>query len=132
MGEIVAFPGFDERVWRRLEADGSELLRGLGFSEASATLILSDWKARVVAAVRSFELPVDQPRKGLTPEVCQHLDGILKSAELQVQQLTENLVAQLFVTVCELWVLRLGDMATEPNLKDRILAIVNSSFSWSA
>jgi hypothetical protein len=133
MGDIVGFPGFDERVWRRLEGDGFELLLGVGFPEASATLILADWKTRVMAAVRSFDLPVRRSGASVTPEVCEHLDAILSATELQVQRLTENLVAQLFVTVCELWVVRLGGSATQSQLKDRILAVVNSSYlSWSA
>jgi hypothetical protein len=133
MSEIVAFPGFDERVWRRLEADGSELFRDRGFSEASATLILADWKERVVAAVSSFELPIHGREQGLAPEAYQHLDRVIKGIELQVQQLTENLVAQLFVTVCELWATRLGGTAPRARLRDRVLEVVISScVEWSA
>jgi hypothetical protein len=132
MGEIVAFPSFDERVWRRLEADGANLLLGFGFSEASAKLVLADWKARVLAAVRSFELPVHGQEYVLDPQMCQHLDRILKPAEIQVQRLTENLIAQLFVTVCELWAIKLGDEAPV-RLRDRIQVGVNSfNFLWTS
>ena len=56
MGEVVQFPGLDERAWREIESGFEEVMLGNGVSREAIEWILSDIRPRLLAATKSTNI----------------------------------------------------------------------------
>jgi hypothetical protein len=100
MGEIIQFPGIDERKWRELEeAFRRELLR-VGAKPAMIDWVLADMKPRVLSAPVSRKFG---PYEALTPGAASAVRQVASDMEEYLHDVATALLGQMLAVELELY-----------------------------
>ena len=103
MGDLVQFPGFDEREWLAMETTLIDQLTALGIPGDQAEWIRSEWKQRMLTAMQSLRRSVQVTTPAAqTPEAIEFATAAVKETERQFHLIIENLARQLLFAVIEL------------------------------
>lgn len=104
MGEVVDFPGFDERTWREMEDAFSAGLRQCGVSADGTRWIITEWKQRMMEALPSLEVHIAVPHPvDVTPRERQIAETVGNAVMSRWRELLQDVVFQLLMVVIDLY-----------------------------
>jgi hypothetical protein len=103
MGDVVDFPGFDERQWLGMQTTLVDELTRLGMALEQAEWISTEWKNRATAAVPSIRISVPVTAlPNMTPEVWEFARASVDAVEKKFKQINGAMLATLLSAVAEL------------------------------
>jgi hypothetical protein len=101
MGEVIQFPGFDERQWLEIETGFRDLMLGHGVSREVIEWILADVKPRVLSAQLSTTISISPDAENPVQEAVTQVSKFMQDA-------TSALILQMLKLEGELYWARFG------------------------
>ncbi len=128
MGEVLEFPGFDERNWRGIEAAVADGLKQCGMPDDGIAWVQSELKRRLLHPLRSTTVSIEVPMPAaLSPFARDLATTIGKKFQEQYRDILDALTGQIIWAVIELYLARLAEPPPSPPRKAQFL-----SFSQAA
>jgi hypothetical protein len=104
MGDIVEFPGFDERAWRAMDDAFRGGLKQCGASDEGTEWILSEWKRRMRLALPSLQFSLDVVCPANATQGERKLAETVGNAVMdRWRDLLQNVAGQLMLAIVDLY-----------------------------
>lgn len=125
MGDVVEFPGFDERQWLGMQTALVDAMTRLGVPLEQAEWISTEWKNRATAAVPSIQksVPVTAP-PNIPPEAWEFARTSVEAVEKTFQQITEAMLMALLTAVVDLSAFHFNKPPPSEKMKAQILTLI--------
>jgi len=125
MGDVVKFPGFDERQWLVWETTIIDGLTGEGVPREQAEWTRSEWKRRMVHAVQSIQASVSVPSSpSVRPDAIEFAQAVAKEVEKHFHQIITRLSWELLLAVSELCAAHFNAPPPPEKAKAQILKLI--------
>jgi hypothetical protein len=105
MGEVVEFPGFDERKWDEIEATFRDYMLGQGMPREAVEWVLADMKPRILAVPnRGTVKLVDLDTSDAVAAI---KEAVLRTVAV-MRETTSAMLGQIFTIEMELYWAKFG------------------------
>ncbi len=125
MGEVVEFPGFDERLWREIQFGFANILKRSSVPEEGVAWILSETRRRVDEAIPSLRTSVSVPALAdASPQQVEAASIAMKATQEYFSALILGLTGQLVVALCELYMSQSNGAPPTREMKAQIVELI--------
>ncbi len=125
MAKVVEFPGFDERIWREYRLGFSKMLTEAGVPDEGIAWVLAELKRRVLTAIPSFRASVPVPTlNDASPPQIDAATIAINAVEEHFRSLINGLVAQLFISLLELYMSQSNGLAPTLEMNAKIVQLI--------
>jgi hypothetical protein len=105
MGEVIQFPGFDERACRDLEVAFEQVMLGNGMPREAIEWILSDIRPRILAGAKSTTFTMSD----VPPAAIEPVQKAVAEVSTFLRKVATDLMGQMFLLEAELYSAKFGN-----------------------